>query len=165
MIFTNQHEPTTKKMVRKRRGTGVPRSGKTEVCKKCNEPGVVARRDGQGRPTCKKCYDLAYYHDTANHEHCVDCGEVKPVSRRRNGWALCRSCSWKDPIFHEVCFYCDLSKPVARYNSFEQPVCYTCTARGCGGPSIYRGSRVLEIRGITPNTHLFRRFDLTLQVA
>ena len=152
-------------MARKRRNSTSRRYGKIEICKKCKEPGIVAARDKNGRPTCKKCCDLAYYHNPANHEHCVDCGEVKPVARRRNGWALCNSCARKDVTFHEVCFYCDKLKHVARYNSFDRPVCHTCSIKGYGGPPVHTGAHNLRIRGITPVREIFRRFESSLRVA
>ncbi len=156
MIFkTKPH----KRVLRKRRNSTPRRVRKVEVCKKCGEPGAVGSRDKQGRPTCKKCCDLAYYHNTANHERCIDCDTVKPVSRRRNGWALCSSCGQKDPTFHENCFFCGNLRAVARYNSFDEPVCHSCSNKGYGGPPVHVGRRILEIRGIAPIKDLFWRFD------
>jgi len=89
-------------------------------CSVCEKDGIITQRLDDGKAVCNKCYMRNYIVPL---EKCSICQEINKVSvRNRDGSAVCSAC-YEPPKMK--CSKCGKNKKVAKYSDLG-PICHSC---------------------------------------
>jgi hypothetical protein len=117
-------------------------AGRTQVCCRCRQDRVVARRTLAGEPLCTPCARS----EPENHAACTDCGRVRPIVRRDGEQAWCKSCG---PGRLRTCVICGQRKRCHFFDT-DSPRCQYCLRRLTGRARCSRCGRDKIVAARTP---------------
>lgn len=117
---------------------------RAETCIGCGAHREPATRDSQGRALCAKCL----INDPDNHQICLKCARLRPVSVRTATGIICGSCR---PVATVTCSICGRVAAGSISKLTGAPCCHACTNRRARCTSC---SNVRLIRSGTPTAPL-----------